>query len=141
MRSFGRHPTISFPQQLFRIQIGIIDEKVVKVIHTTTERKAIFTHFLVVCEHDAIIISNTFCNCFLAESDKRSVAFIAFSSALRTNSSAVSPFKTGMFLIVMAIIVNLVQIYYLIPLQNSMRIFTFQHYNTIHYWKNSVKSG
>lgn len=49
--------------------------------------------------------SNTFCSRFLAEADKCGVAFVAFSSALRTKSSAVAPSKTGMFLIVIAIIV------------------------------------
>ena len=53
---FRCNPTVSFPQQFFRIQIGIIEEKIVKVIHPTTEREAIFTHFLVVGEHDAIIV-------------------------------------------------------------------------------------
>ena len=66
----------------------------------------------------------TFCSRFLAESDKRGVAFTAFSSALRTNSSAVAPSKTGIFFIVMAIIVNFIQMYYfIVTQQNSMQIF------------------
>jgi hypothetical protein len=61
----------------------------------------------------------------LAEADKRGVAFIAFLSALRTKSSAVAPSKTGMFLIVMAIIVIFIQMYYfIITQQNSAQLFT-----------------
>ena len=53
---FRCNPTVSLPQQFFSIQIGIIEEKIVKVIHATTERKTIITNLLVVGEHDAIII-------------------------------------------------------------------------------------
>ena len=86
------------------------------------KRKIILTYFLVVGEHDTIIVqwnfahchlnlnerdfSNTFCNRLLAEADKRGVAFNAFSSALSTKSSAVAPSRTGIFFIVMAIIVH-----------------------------------
>ena len=48
--------------------------------------------------------SNTFCNRFLADADRQGVAFTAFASALRIKSSAAVPSKTGMYLIVMAII-------------------------------------
>ena len=86
-----------------------------------------YFHFLAHCQlnRNERDFSNTFCNRFLAESDNRGVAFTAFSSALRTNSSAVAPSKTGMFLIVMAIIVIFMQMYYLIVTQqNCMQAFT-----------------
>lgn len=51
--------------------------------------------------------SNTFRNRFFASTDNRGVTFAAFLSALRTKSSAVTPSKTGMFLIVIAIILFL----------------------------------
>ncbi|KAB3859382.1 hypothetical protein GPL07_08185 [Phocaeicola vulgatus] len=47
---------------------------------------------------------NTFLNRFFASTDNRGVTFAAFLSALRTKSSAVAPSKTGMFLIVIAMI-------------------------------------
>ena len=56
VRGFRHHPTISFPQQFFRIQIGIIEEKIIKVVHATTESGAVITHLLIAGKHDAIII-------------------------------------------------------------------------------------
>ncbi|KXT32663.1 hypothetical protein HMPREF2532_02911 [Bacteroides ovatus] len=54
--------------------------------------------------------SNTFCSRFLAATDNCGVTFTAFFSALRTKSSAVAPSKTGIFLIVITIIINFMQI-------------------------------
>ena len=65
--------------------------------------------------------SNTVCNRFLAETDKRGVVLVAFLSALRTKSSAVAPSKTGMLLIVIAIIKKkFMQMYYFIVTRQMM---------------------
>lgn len=56
MRDFSRHPTICFPKEFIRIQIGIIEKKIIKVILATSERKAISPYFLVIGKHDTIII-------------------------------------------------------------------------------------
>lgn len=42
-----------------------------------------------------------------------------FLSALRTKSSAVAPSKTGIFLIVIAIVMNFMQMYYFIVIQQN----------------------
>jgi len=48
--------TICFSKKLIRIQIGIIEKKIIKVILATSERKAIPPYFLVIGKHDTIII-------------------------------------------------------------------------------------
>ena len=110
-------------------------EKIIKIILAASERETLFPHFLVIGKHDAIIVisnpvhcylyrndrdfSNTFCSRFLAATDNRGVTFTAFLSALRTKSSAVAPSKTGIFLIVIAIVINFMQKYYFIAIQQN----------------------